>query len=261
MKPFSRLAWAAAFALNACASAPGIDRPMPLDPAYAAREAAASKPADRCGPEFISDNLPASVVAFMGPALDGPFRPVCERHDACYELRERSQTWCDTRMRREMLDICAAGRTGGSFGGALCRMRAGIYYGMVDNTFGAYSYHGAPGGRIVRAGPVTAPKGEIEICATAENATQVLQAYAVELRRADGKRIDRAPDVRERKVRAGASEEFCVGTVGSAYWTARRLTGPLELRLLAKDPDSLGLLNERVLIDRLEIALPAPGAD
>jgi len=261
MKRRARLAWVCAWTATACATAPGIDRPVPLDPGYAAREIAAGKPADRCGPEFISDNLPKSIVSLMGPALDGPFRPVCARHDACYELREQTQTWCDERMRTEMLDICKAGRADGSFGAALCRLRASLYYGMVDNSFGAYSYHGEPGGRIAGLEQASAPRGEMEVCVTAENTTQVLQEYAVELRRADGQRIDRQPAMKTRIVRAGQSDRFCVGTAGSAYWNRARLTGPLEIRLIADDPDSLALTNDSVIVDQLRLAPPAPGTD
>lgn len=256
MKLQSRWAAALLSVVCACASARGIDRPMTLDPAYAAREAGARKPADRCGPEFISDNLPVSVVSLMGPLLDGPFRPVCARHDACYELREQSQAWCDARMRAEMMDICNAGRSDGSVGGALCRFRADIYAGMVDSAFGALAYEGDAGGEITALVFAEAPAGELNLCATVRNPTMLLQQYVVELRSLDGKRVDRNPRFRERSVRAGESGTFCVGTLRSAYWNTQRLTGPLEVRLLADRPDTLSMKTDRVIVGRQPVDLP-----
>ena len=43
-------------------------------------------------------------------------------------------------------------------------------------------------------GPANAPDGELKICVTAMNPTPLLQEYAVELRAANGKRIDREPE-------------------------------------------------------------------
>jgi len=245
---------------TACASAPGIDRPVPLDPGYAAREAAAGKPADRCGPEFISDRLPGPVVSLMGPPLDGPFRPVCARHDACYELREQTQAWCDARMRTEMIGICDAGRTQASAAAALCRLRAGVYAGLVDNSFGAYSYHGEPGGRIAAVEFAEASPGNVEICVTAGNQTPLLQEYVVELRAASGKRIDSEPGFGERNVRAGGSAFICVGTGGSPFWNLSRIKGPVEIVLLADDPDSLALRHDRIAVDRRTLDRAALGA-
>lgn len=243
--------------LAACASAPGIDRPVPLEPAYAAREIGAGKPADRCGPEFISDNLPKSVVSAMGPILDGPFRPVCARHDACYELREQTQAWCDARMLEEMTGICNAGRSEGSLGAALCRFRAGLYFDMVDNSLGAYSYHGEAGGRIAAVDIAEAARGNIRVCVTAENTTPLLQEYAIDLRAANGKRIDREPGFVERDVRAGGSVLICVGTEGSPFWNLSRLHGPLEVRLLADNPDSMAMNEALVIIDQQTLDLSA----
>lgn len=243
--------------LGACASAPGIDRPMTLDPAYAVRESGASKPADRCGPEFISDNLPKSVVAAMGPLLDGPFRPVCARHDACYELREQTQAWCDARMRTEMIDICNAGRSEASAGAVLCRIRAGMYFGMVDNSYGAFSYHGEAGGRIAALEIADADPGEIRVCVTAENTTPLMQEYVIDLRAANGKRIDREPGFVERNVRAGGSVIICVGTEGSPFWNLSRLHGPLTVRLLADNPDSMAIGEALDIIDQRTVELSA----
>jgi hypothetical protein len=242
--------------IAACASAPGIDRPVPLDAGYAARELGASKPSDRCGPEFISDHLPKSIVSLMGPVLDGSFRPVCARHDACYELREQTQAWCDDRMHTEMLDICNANRSETSAGAALCRMRARLYFNMVDNTYGAYSYHGSAGGEIAGVDVMDAPKGELEVCVTARNTTPLLQEYIVELRSGDGRRIARAPVAGERSVRAGETGTLCLGTTASAYWNLRRIASPVTIRLLADDPDSLAMANDIVVVTEQPLDLP-----
>ena len=238
-------------ALAACAASPGIDRAAALEPGYAAREDAVRKPSDRCGPEFISDNLPPSLVAVMAPALDGPFRPVCKRHDACYELRERSQAWCDQRMHEEMIGICNAGRDPASFGARTCRMRAEAYYRMVDNAFGAYAYEGVTGGRLGGAVISAGPDGELEICVTAENNTALLQQYAVELRWPGGARIDRAPGLGARSVRAGDASDFCVG--------GGQTGGDVELRLLADRTDSLAISGDTVVVETRRIARPGPG--
>lgn len=248
-------AWISALAVCACASAPGIDRPVPVDPAYAVREAAAAGPGDRCGPKFISDRLPASMVALMGPLLDGPFHPVCARHDACYGLREHSQAWCDDRMREEMMDICAAGRAEGDFARRLCEMRAEAYAGMVNNSFGAYAYEGKAGGRIMAVEIMDAPPGQFELCARVANDTMVLQEYILDLRASSGHRIDRAPDIKELSVRAGDTAMMCAGTTESNYWSLKRLTGPVEVRLLADRPDSIAIAGDLVVVDTRPVPL------
>ena len=110
MTPSARLVLACLLLLTACASAPGLDRPMLVDAAYGAREAGSQEADDRCGPEFIERMLPGVFVSLIEPGLNGPFGPVCVRHDACYRLQEQSQAWCDARMRTEMTGICNAGR-------------------------------------------------------------------------------------------------------------------------------------------------------
>lgn len=257
----ARLILACLMATAACASTPGIDRPIPVDAEYAAREEARREPDDRCGPEFLEKLLPDMVLSTLAPLLNGPFGPVCQRHDACYRLGEQNQAWCDTRMRTEMIDICKAGREDGSVGGALCRFRAGLYHSMVDSPAGAYAYQGTAGGNITGHRIAEASKGELEICATIGNSTKILQSYALELRIADGKRVSREPRQRARKVRAGETTEMCTGTTGSTYWNLKRLTGPLTLHLMADRPDSLSVVGSYVEIHRAEVDLPAVGSD
>jgi hypothetical protein len=243
--------------LSGCAATPGIDRPMPLSEDYLSREDSAREAWDRCGPEFIQLNMPAPVVSLLGPLMDGPFGPVCQRHDACYRLQEHSQTWCDERMRTEMIDICNDGRPADSAAAALCRFRADLYHGMVDNRFGAYAYEGVAGGRIASVEVTQPAAGELSVCVTAENNSKLLQEYVVELRTKDGKRIDRSPRFKETAVRAGTAATFCAGTTTSTYWSLRRLTGPLEVTLLADPPDSISLSDKLVLLETRSVALPA----
>jgi len=252
-------AWliAALLMLSGCAATPGIDRPMPLSADYLSREDSAREAWDRCGPEFIQLNMPAPVVSLLGPLMDGPFGPVCQRHDACYRLQEHSQTWCDERMRNEMMDICNDGRPADSAAAALCRFRADLYHGMVDNRFGAYAYEGVAGGRIASVDVNRPAAGELQICVTAENNTKLMQGYVVELRTGDGKRFGRAPRFRETAVRAGSAAKLCAGTTTSTYWSLRRLTGPLEVSLLADPPDSLSMSDKLVLLEERSVALPS----
>jgi hypothetical protein len=83
-----------------------------------------------------------------------------------------------------------------------------------------------------------------------------LGGHLVELRAADGKRIDRSPRFKETAVRAGAAATFCTGTTTSTYWSLRRLTGPLEVTLLADPPDSISLSDKLVLLETRSVALP-----
>jgi hypothetical protein len=108
-----------------------------------------------------------------------------------------------------------------------------------------------------------APRGQFELCATVHNDTQVLQEYILDLRASDGNRIDRDPDVKERSVRAGDAATLCAGTTGSSYWSLKRLTGPVEVRLVADRPDSIAFTNDLVIVDRRTVQLEAlvPAAD
>ena len=190
-----------AAALGGCAS---IDRPVPVPDDYAAREAAKIDLDDSCGPEFVQDNLPSGLVAAVTPLFDGPFRPACERHDACYGLEEHSQTWCDDRFRTEMTAICDTGRAGAFYsaplvGPALCRRQANAYFAMVNNSFGAYAYGDGdtvypPGGQIT--GHTVEQSGErVRVCADILNDTMILQEYDLALVTVAGRIIDRDPDL------------------------------------------------------------------
>lgn len=136
-----------------------------------------------------------------------------------------------------------------------------MYHAMVDSHFGAYAYQGSAGGRITGAEFEDAPKRQFSLCVQIENTTPVLQQYALELRTANGQRISRAPRQHGKKVRAGASAEVCIGTVGSTYWNASRAGTPVELRLMANRPDSLALTGDVVEVESRWIDLPASAVD
>ena len=234
-----RLAFFSLMALGACASAPGIDRPVQLEAGYAERESSKHIEGDRCGPEFLERFLPEFVLSSLKPLLDGPFGPVCQRHDACYRLGEQSQAWCDERMLTEMNAICNAGREEGSAGAKLCRKRASAYHSMVDSTFGAYAYGGVAGGSFSQQRFDTSSPKELDVCVTVSNTTPLMQSYALELRNGTGQRISRQPRQHARKFRSGETADMCTGTSASKYWTRKKLTGPLELRLMASHPDRI----------------------
>ena len=244
-----RLSAMLSLSMVACAS---IDAPIWVPPDYAARETAKIDPWDSCGPEFLQDALPGWLVDASTPLLDGPFRPVCERHDACYGLEEYSQTWCDDRMRQEMFAICDSGRAGAFYsaplmGSHLCRRHAGLYFGAINTTLGAFAYGDGdkvypPGGHIeshkFRQFPGPSGRAEVEVCVSVLNDTMVMQEYDVELRTLDGQLIDREPDLHHRNVRAGDIIEVCLDTVGPLKWTAETLPIDLVLTLRADRPDS-----------------------
>lgn len=248
-------------ALAACASTAGVDRPAKVDAAYAARESESAHDGDRCGPEFIEKALPAALVSWMEPALNGPFGPACRRHDACYRLSEKSQAWCDTRMLEEMVSICNAGRSESSPGAILCRSRARMYHAMVDSHFGAYAYQGTADGQILTVEFADAPAREVSICVGIVNTTQILQQYALELRTGSDQRIARVPRQHGASVRAGEQTNICIGTTSSTYWNANRTGTPVELRLMANRPDSLALAGDMVEIESRWIDLPASAED
>lgn len=231
MRAIAATAFAALSHVTGCASAPGIDRPMLIDEGYATREVRSQEDDDRCGPEFIEKALPKGLVNLLEPALNGPFGPVCVRHDACYRLGEYSQAWCDSRMLTEMTDICNEGRSAASANAALCRARAGLYHSMVDSRFGAYAYQGYAAGRIASLDISEGPAGVTAICAGVENSSHILQRYTVELQSADGQRLGQSPSGRTLALRAGEAAEVCLDA-------PLPQTG-VELRLVAKRPDTL----------------------
>ena len=259
--------FAAIFCLSRCAT---IDAPLTLDADYAEREAAQMVDGDSCGPEFIQSSLPAALAKAVQPLADGPFRPVCERHDACYRLGEKPQAWCDDRMRDEMYAIRDTGNAGGLYsaplvGASFCRHHARMYFGAINNTYGGFAYGGGPGGRIIahRISLIedAISDDEVTICVDVLNDTRLMQEYDVELHHADGRRIDREPDLHERNVRSGEQAEFCVSTNWSPRWSRSDLSEKLRISVRADTPDSFAISDDMVIVDVIEITLTDVDAD
>lgn len=245
-------------AAAACQSIADADAPMPVPADYAAREQAMMRDGDQCGPQFIQSRLPKALVKAITPVTDGPFRPVCERHDACYRLGEQQQAWCDDRMRDEMLAICENGAAGAAYrlpgvGDALCRFHAGIYYTAINNTYGGYAYGGGPGGEITSQRTYVVndwfSDDELTVCVEVYNPTPLMQEYDVELHHDDGRLIDREPDTHERNVRAGEMREFCVGTNFTPAWSISDLSDVVHVSVRADTPDSFAFTNDMVIVD------------
>lgn len=243
----------------------GVDAPIDVGADYRAREAAMMQDGDRCGPKFIQDNLPASVQRVIAPLADGPFRPVCARHDACYRLAEQNQAWCDDRMRAEMLAVCTVGNSTATYsipgiGASLCRFHAGMYYAAINNTYGAFAHGGEAGGEItaVRATRIREMLGtdELVVCVDVHNPTQVMQEYDVELHDGEGKLIDREPDLHERNVRAAETEEFCVGTNFNLLWDIENIGETVYVSIRADTPNSFEFNDDMVIVDTRSVEVP-----
>lgn len=243
----------------------GVDAPIDVPADYAAREQQHMEDSDRCGPEFLQERLSAGMLNIIGPIADGPFRPVCKRHDACYRLKEMTQAWCDDRMRDEMISICNTGEATPAYsvpviGPSLCRFHAGLYYQAINSPAGAVAYKGQAGGKIVdirsRRVEDWLSNDEFEVCVDVTNNTKSMQEYDIELHTADGKLVDREPDTYERNVRAEETEEFCVGTNYSAEWSISNLTEIVYISIRADDPSNFDTTDDMVIVDTAEVPVP-----
>lgn len=244
-----------------------VDAPAQVGDDYLAREAAFMDAADSCGPEFVQDKLPGSLKSVIEPLADGPFRPVCARHDACYRLGEKSQAWCDDRMRDEMFAICDTGQAGVAYrvpsvGASLCKFHGGMYYRLINSTFGGVAYGGAPGGEItaLRTRRIADAIGEdeIEICADILNPTLLMQEYDLELHSETGQMIDREPDLHEENIRAGETETLCVSTNWKGRWDAENVGDQVFVSLRADTPESFAFWNDMVIVDSKEVDVGGP---
>lgn len=259
---------AIAFIVAACALlSQQVDAPADVGEDYLLREAEFMESADSCGPEFVQDKLPGTLRSMIEPLADGPFRPVCARHDACYRLGEKSQAWCDDRMRDEMFAICDTGRAGVAYrvpgiGPSLCKFHGGMYYRLINSTYGGVAYGGAPGGEIaaIRTRRIADAIGadEVEICADILNPTQLIQEYDLELHAGTGQMIDREPDLHEENIRAGETETLCVSTNWNARWDADNAGEEVFLSLRADTPESFAFWNDMVIVDSQPVRLTAP---
>jgi hypothetical protein len=245
--------------MGACAiMSRNVDRVIPPSVDYEARERAAMQEGDRCGPEFIQTKLPAGLVSVVGPVTDGPFRPVCARHDACYRLQEKSQAWCDDRMSGEMEDVCEGGDLPAVYGApvvgkSLCMFHAGVYYAAINNTYASHAYQGVPGG-IMTSMAINSiddrlSDDELNICVDVQNVTNSMQEYDLEMRDARGYLIDREPDTFEQNIRAGETERMCVGTNMTPVWSKSDLTDTVHLSLRADTPQGFAFVDDMVVVD------------
>ncbi|MEQ9314589.1 MAG: hypothetical protein RLN72_01990 [Henriciella sp.] len=240
------------------------DLPVAVSAAYLEREATQMEPHDSCGPEFVQESLPGFLRAAIEPLTDGPFRPACKRHDACYRLREQSQSWCDDRFREEMFATCNSG-TGGlaysipGIGPPLCRAQGGLYYGMVNSTDGASAYEGMPGGVIanLRHSIVRRTRGEdeVKVCADVHNPTPMMQGYILELKDEVGKRIDKAPGAGQLKLRSDERGTLCTSTYGNRHYGLKDVANGIHAVLSADDPERYALWGDMVEVDRLQVVL------
>ncbi|MFT5774200.1 hypothetical protein [Hyphomonas sp.] len=239
----------------------GVDYPEPVGEAYATREATMRDPDDRCGPEFIQTKLPKSFVNVVGAVTDGPFRPVCQRHDACYRLQERTQAECDRRMKREMASICASGKATPTYslpmvGKSLCRFHAGLYYDAINNTYAAVAYGGRPGGQIVgvksRVIDDAITDDEFEVCVDVHNNTYAMQEYDVEMRGRKGKLIDREPDTYETNVGVGETKTMCV-TTNYTRWSLKDLPDEVQVSLRCDTPENFSVRHDMIVVDTVSV--------
>ncbi len=251
--------------VTSCVAA-GIDAPLTLDEDYLAREAKMIEDIDQCGPEFIQEKLPASVAKSVAPITDGPFGPVCKRHDGCYRLKEKDQSWCDTRMKQEMMAICASGKATAAYsvpvvGPALCRFHATLYYAAINNTFAAVAHEGLPGGRIVSTSTKVIhdrlSDDEFTVCALVENDTKAMQEYDIEMHSETGRLIDREPDTYEVNIKPGAQKEFCVST-NYSRWGISDLGKKVHISIRADTPQNFAWTNDMIIVDTVEIVVPQP---
>jgi hypothetical protein len=254
--------FAASILLAGCTvTGEGVDMPEAVSADYAAREAMMRDPTDRCGPEFIQTKLPASFVNVVGAVTDGPFRPVCQRHDACYRLQEMTQAECDRRMKREMAAVCASGKSTPTYslpmvGKSLCRFHAGLYYDAINNTYAAVAYGGRPGGQIVgvksRVIDDLVTDDEFEVCVDVLNNTYAMQEYDVEMRGRKGKLIDREPDTYETNVGVGETKTFCVST-NYTRWSLKDLPDEVQVSLRCDTPENFSVRHDMVVVDTISV--------
>lgn len=257
--------FAVAFVAAACALISNqVDAPKDVGGDYIAREASFMDTADSCGPAFVQDQLPGTLKAAIEPLADGPFRPVCARHDACYRLGEKSQAWCDDRMRDEMFAICDTGQAGVAYripgiGSSLCKFHGGMYYRLINSTYGGVAFGGAPGGEIaaIRTRRISDAIGgdEIEICADILNPTSLMQEYDLELHSQTGHMIDREPDLHEENIRAGETETLCVSTNWDSRWDANSIGSKVFVSLRADTPESFAFWDDMVVVDSRQLQL------
>ena len=221
---------------------------------YRDRETKAMRDVDQCGPSFLTAHAPAS----FGNAVSGIFKPACQRHDACYNIKEKSQKWCDDQFGNDLLAICARQSRGFA---AVCEVRAKIFESLVRTAFGANSYGAPPAGQIrsLRPRVINSAIGdnEFEVCVTVLNDSKVTQEYDVTLFAENGRRVDREPDSYEVNVEAGqTSRKICVSTESDVRWSLGNLGRRVFVHVRADTPVGFAVLDDMVTVDVKAVAVP-----
>ena len=236
-------------------------RPARLDPnsdynaGYRARETAAMRPGlDFCGPQFLTDAASIFPDFLINEPFSEPFEEVCQRHDACFQLKEKTQKFCDDQMIAGMHQACSDIFIVDLIARAKCERKAIFFSIMLRTTYGADAFGGLPHGLIsnVRARRIedTFSDDEVEICIDVHNPSAVLQEYDVELYSGRLTLVDREPDSFEFNVDEGATKrDICVGTNFSATWSIKDLIFPLSVHLRADSPSGYGFIDDMVVVD------------
>ncbi len=238
-------------------------------PGYEARERRAIKTTDHCGPAYIQKKVPGAISGPLNWLVDGPFKASCERHDACYRLKEQNQSWCDDRFRNEMYNTCDANPLvrSGVDRYFLCRATATAYYSAVSGTLGSVSYaENEDGGAIEDgdgAGELLNLKrrrirdifsdDEFEVCGEIYNPSRIVQEYEVRMV-SGGQLVDREPDTHELNVRPGGTAHFCLTTNWSPAWSISDLALYVEIQLWADRPSTYQISGDMVLVAVEEVS-------
>ena len=222
---------------------------------YRERETAAMKSTDQCGPQFLTEYAPD----FVATGISGEMKKVCERHDACFRLKEQTQKFCDDQMTEELWAVC---ETKPWYLKSQCQTKAMIFARLIRTSIGGDAYGGAPQGEIadwtVTTIDDTFSDDEIEICARIYNNSDLTQEYELRLYTFDPKPqlIDKEPDTYEFNVQARSSKSnVCVSTNLDPTWSKSDLKGKAWLILMADIPDDFSLDNmgKLVVVDQKKI--------
>lgn len=220
---------------------------------YRARETLAMLKSDQCGPEVLTTHVPAS----LGDSLSGAFKPACQRHDACYNLKEKTQKWCDDQFATDLRSVCDTEPFGFK---QVCLLRASLMEDLVRSKLGGNAYKVVPSGVIhaLRSRVIKAPIGadELEVCVDVHNDSKATQEYKVILFDAKGVQVDREPDEYEVNVQAGhVVKDICVSTENDWRWDAGNVGRRVFVQIMA-DPAGYDFMDDMVAVDVRAVDLP-----
>lgn len=216
-----------------------------------------SEERDHCGPTWLQERFPAWLAFSVQEAIAHDLRPACQRHDACYRLRQVNQQICDRRFLADMKHLCDTRHPKGLFGVArgLCHWKAVLFYNAVASTWGALSYGGGEiGGKIVSHRAFVTrdllSDDEVTACVVVENPTDRVLEYDVQMYSADGRLIDTEPDTYEVNVQSHGFHEFCVGTNLSPLWSYRDVGRQYHIVVRLDDPDTMKFWGDWIIVDQ-----------